>query len=221
MGVSVNNAAEAERLFNKDKDAFIMGLLQRAKAAATMELAAEEYKKAIQKMMETEAMPDKITHRYSTATNVIDLFKSSTWQTVEYDNPNKLEAQKQADEFIQSGTELVMKYAQFSEEERKTLEAIGIKTTQTMIDGSVEAIEAAISLKQEALKKATDPEEYKRIENEIKAEQAKLKAITGEKDKISAANYIDAYAQSKEIEKASQEIKDTIVQSEISIRQRR
>lgn len=220
MGVSVNNAAEAERLFNKDKDAFIMGLLQRAKAAATMELAAEEYKKAIQKMMETEAMPDKITHRYSTATNVIDLFKSSTWQTVEYDNPNKLEAQKQADEFIQSGTELVMKYAQFSEEERKTLEAIGIKTTQTMIDGSVEAIEAAISLKQEALKKATDPEEYKRIENEIKAEQAKLKAITGEKDKISAANYIDAYAQSKEIEKASQEIKDTIVQSEISIRQK-
>lgn len=49
MGVSVNDAAEAERLFNTNKDTFIMGLLQRAKAAAAMELAAEEYKKAVQK----------------------------------------------------------------------------------------------------------------------------------------------------------------------------
>lgn len=132
--------------------------------------------------MEAEAMPDKVTHKYSTATNVIDLFKGSTWQTVEYDNPDKLKAQEQADDFIKSGTELVMKFAQFSEEERKTLETIGIKTTQTMIDGSIEAIEAAISLKQQALKKVTNPKEYKRIEAEIKAEQAKLKAITGEKD---------------------------------------
>lgn len=216
MGVSVNDAAEAERLFNTNKDTFIMGLLQRAKAAATMELAAEEYKKAVQKMMEADAMPDKVTHRYSTATNVIDLFKKSTWQTVEYDNPDKLKAQEQADNFIKSGTELVMKYAQFSEEERKTLESMGAKTTQTMIDGSIEAIEAAISLKQQALKKVTDPKEYKRIESEIKAEQAKLKAITGEKD----TNYIDSYARSKEIEKASQEIKDTITKSEISIRQK-
>lgn len=182
MGVSVNDAAEAERLFNTNKDTFIMGLLQRAKAAAAMELAAEEYKKAVQKMMEAEAMPDKVTHKYSTVTNVIDLFKGSTWQTVEYDNPDKLKAQEQADDFIKSGTELVMKFAQFSEEERKTLESIGMKTTQTMIDGSIEAIEAAISLKQQALKKVTDPKEYKRIEAEIKAEQAKLKAITGEKD---------------------------------------
>lgn len=187
MGVSVNDAAEAEKLFNINKDTFIMGLLQRAKAASTMELAAEEYKKAVQKMMEADAMPDKVTHRYSTATNVIDFFKKSTWQTVEYNNPDKLKAQEQADNFIKSGTELVMKYAQFSEEERKTLESIGIKTTQTMINGSIEAIEAAISLKQQALKKVTDHKEYKRIEAEIKAEQSKLKAITGEKDKITTS----------------------------------
>lgn len=49
MGVSVNNAAEAERIFNKNKEAFILGILQRAKASATMELAAEEYKKAVQR----------------------------------------------------------------------------------------------------------------------------------------------------------------------------
>lgn len=219
MGVSVNDAAEAERLFNSNKDTFILGILQRAKAAATMELAAEEYKKAVQKMMEADAMPDKKTHRYSTATNVIDIFKASTWQTIEYDNPDKLAAQKQAEDFIKSGTQLIQKYAQFSEEERKTLESIGIKTTETMIEGSVEAIEAAIALKQQSLKKVTDPKAYKRIEAEIKAEQSKLKAITGEKEKNNTANYIDSYAQSKEIEKASQSIKDALVKSELDILQ--
>jgi hypothetical protein len=215
MGVSVNDAAEAERLFNTNKDTFIMGLLQRAKATATMELAAEEYKKAVQKVMEADAMPDKKTYKHYTGT----LFHGR-WETRSYDNPEKKKAQEQADDFIKSGTELVMKYAQFSEEERKILESMGAKTTQTMIDGSVEAIEAAISLKQQSLKKVTNPKDYKRIEAEIKAEQAKLKAITGEKNKIATSNYIDSYAQSKEIEKASQEIKDTITKSEISIRQK-
>lgn len=190
MGVSVNDAAEAERLFNSNKDTFVLGILQRAKAAATMELAAEEYKKAVQKMMEADAMPDKKTHRYSTATNVIDIFKASTWQTIEYDNPDKLAAQKQAEDFIKSGTQLIQKYAQFSEEERKTLEPIDIKTTKTIIEGSVEAIEAVIALKQQSLKKVTDPKEYKRIEAEIKVEQAKLRAITGEPLKSNQAEKI-------------------------------
>lgn len=173
MGVSVNDAAEAERLFNTNKDTFIMGLLQRAKAAATMELAAEEYKKAVQKMMEAEAMPNKTSQFIQTSN-----FGTGYW--VESDNLKKKNTKKEAESLFKSGTELVMKYAQFSEEERKTLESIGIKTTQTMIDGSVEAIEAAISLKQQALKKVTDPKEYNRIDAEIKVEQAKLSAITGE-----------------------------------------
>lgn len=213
MGISVNDAAEAERLFNANKDTFIFGIIQRAKAAATMELAAEEYKKAVQKMMEADSMPD-------TASQFVQTSSFGTGYYVESENWAKKKAKKEADDLFASGTELVMKYAQFSEEERKTLEAIGVKTTQTLIDGSVEAIEAAINIKQEALKKVTDPKEYKRIEEEIKAEQARLKAITGEKDKIAVSNYVDSYAVSKEIERASQEIKETIAKSEMDIRQK-
>lgn len=181
MGVSVNDAAEAERLFNTNKDTFVMGLLQRAKAAATMELAAEEYKKAVQKMMEADAMPDKTSQFMQTSS-----FGTGYWLSV--DNLKKENTKKEAESLFKSGAELVKKYAQFSEEERKTLESIGIKTTQTMIDGSIEAIEAAISLKQQALREVADPKEYKRIESEIEAEQAKLKAITGEKDKITTSD---------------------------------
>ena len=198
MGVSVNDAAEAERLFNIDKDTFIMGLLQRAKAASTMELAAEEYKKAVQKMMEADAKSaegvsfgDRFKSWFVKSAAGEDL--SGTLQKADlspeaFAKEKEENMRKEAESLFKSGTELVMKYAQFSEEERKTLESIGIKTTQTMINGSIEAIEAAISLKQQALKKVTDHKEYKRIEAEIKVEQSKLKAITGEKDKITTSD---------------------------------
>lgn len=124
---------------------------------------------------------------------------------------------KEAEDLFKEGDELIKKYAQFSEEERKSLEKIGITTTETMIEGSVEAIEAAIALKQQSLKKVTDPKEYKRIEAEIKAEQAKLKAITGEKEKIRP--YIDTYSQAQEVEKSAQAIKDAVRKTELDIRQ--
>lgn len=192
MGVSVNDAAEAERLFNTNKDTFIMGLLQRAKAASTMELAAEEYKKAVQKMMEADAKSaegvsfgDRFKSWFVKSAAGEDL--SGTLQKADlspeaFAKEKEENMRKEAESLFKSGTELVMKYAQFSEEERKTLESIGIKTTQTMINGSIEAIEAAISLKQQALKKVTDHKEYKRIEAEIRVEQSKLEAITGVKD---------------------------------------
>ena len=198
MGVSVNDAAEAERLFNINKDTFIMGLLQRAKAASTMELAAEEYKKAVQKMMEADAKSaegvsfgDRFKSWFVKSAAGEDL--SGTLQKADlsseaFAKEKEENMRKEAESLFKSDTELVMKYAQFSEEERKTLESIGIKTTQTMINGSIEAIEAAISLKQQALKKVTDHKEYKRIEAEIKVEQSKLKAITGEKDKITTSD---------------------------------
>ena len=227
MGVSVNDAAEAERLFNTDKDTFIMGLLQRAKAAATMELAAEEYKKAVQKMMEADAksaegvsLGDRLKSWFVKSAAGEDL--SGTLQKADlspeaFAKEKEDKLRREADRYKQSMLDFIYKAMGFDEESRKKIEEAGGKLTQTMIDGSIEAIEASISLKQQALKKTTNSKEYKQIEAEIKAEQAKLKAITGEKDK---SNYIDSYAQSKEIEKASQEIKDIITKSEISIRQK-
>lgn len=229
MGVSVTDAAEAERIFNSNKDTFILGILQRAKAAATMELAAEEYKKAVQKMMEADAKSaegvsfgDKLKSffvRGAATEDTSGTLINADLSPEAFAKDKEAQLRKEANALIKSGTELVKKYVQFSEEERKTLESIGIKTTQTIVEGSVEAIEAAISLKQQSLKKLTDPKEYKRIEAEIKAEKAKLRAITGEKEKVNLKNYIDSYAQSKEIEKAAQAIKDTITSSEISIQQ--
>lgn len=210
LGVSITDAAEAERIFSSNKDTFILSIMERAKAAAAMDLAAEQYKKAIQKMMEVDTMPDK-------SSQFIQTSSFGTGYYIETDNLKKKRAQKEADDLFNEGAELIKKYAQFSEEERKALESIGIKTTETMIDGSVEAIEATIALKQQSLKKVTDPKEYKRIEAEIKAEQTKLKAITGEKEKLQP--YVDTYNQDQEVEKSAQAIKDIVRKTELDIRQ--
>lgn len=210
MGVSVTDAAEAERLFASNKDVFILSLMERAKAAAAMDLATEQYKKAVQKMLKADAMPDK-------SSQFIQTSSFGTGYYIETDNLKKKNTKKEAEDLFKEGDELIKKYAQFSEEERKSLEKIGITTTETMIEGSVEAIEAAIALKQQSLKKVTNPKEYKRIEAEIKAEQAKLKAITGEKEKLRP--YIDAYSQAQEVEKSAQAIKDAVRKTELDIRQ--
>ena len=210
MGVAITDVTEAERLFVANKDTFILSIMERAKAAAAMDLASEQYKKAVQKMMEADAMPDK-------SSQFIQTSSFGTGYYIETDNQNKKNVQKEAEDLFKGGDELIQKYAQFSEEERKKLESIGIKTTQTMIEGSVEAIEAAIALKQQSLKKVTDPKDYKRIEAEIKAEQEKLKAIIGEKEKIRP--YVDTYGQTQEVERSAQAIKDMTRKTELDIRQ--
>ena len=44
LGVSITSVADAENLFNSQKDAFIESIELRAKAAAAMELASESIK---------------------------------------------------------------------------------------------------------------------------------------------------------------------------------
>lgn len=209
-GTAINNVADAENLLVKNKAAFIMSILEKAKAAAAMELAAEEYKKAVQKMTEAETMPDK-------SSQFIQTSNFGTGYYIEIDNLAKKKAEKEAEGYKQSMLDIIQKVLKHDDKLAELAKKAGFEFTSTIVEGSVEAIEAAISLKQQSLKKLTDPKAYKRIEAEIKAEQSKLDAITGGKNK--KPQYIDSYAQSKEIEKAAQAIKDTITSSEISIQQ--
>ena len=175
LGVSISDVSEAENIFITNKDKFINSITDRAQAAAAMNMAAEEYKKAIQKMQEAEAMPEKKTYTHY----VGQLFRGE-WVTSEYDNPDRIDAQAEANRLFQSGNELINKYIQYSNEEQQTLEKIGAKTTDALVAGSVAAIEASIAQKKEALDRLTNKADYKALK-EIEAEQKKLEAITGKK----------------------------------------
>ena len=176
LGVSISDVSEAENIFITNKDKFINSITDRAQAAAAMNMAAEEYKKAIQKMQEAEAMPEKKTYTHY----VGQLFRGE-WVTSEYDNPDRIDAQAEANRLFQSGNELIDKYIQYSNEEQQTLEEIGAKTTDALVAGSVAAIEASIAQKKEALDRLTNKADYDKALKEIEAEQKKLEAITGKK----------------------------------------
>lgn len=196
LGVSVNNTAEAERLFNTGKDKFIESVMARARASAAMELASKEYKKAIEKMVEADALPEKKTYKAFQGTNLFRLFDKDAWLEIEYDNPQKQKKETEAEKLFTSASELVTKYATFSEKEKEILKGIGVESTETIIEGSVAAIEATIALKEQALKEATNAEDYNRISAEIKAEKSKLAAIISRD-----TSYVRA------VEKAGQEVK--------------
>lgn len=182
LGARITEVSDAEKLLVENKEKFIETILLKAKAAASMELAAEKYKEALQKMTEAESLPQTKTHKYSTADNIIDVFKSSSWQTIEYKNPEVTALEEEGKKLEGEGKAFIEKAAQFSAEEREILKSIGVGSVDEVISGSVAAIEATIALKKESLKKITNRADYEKIEKEIKQEEKKLRAITGAKD---------------------------------------
>jgi hypothetical protein len=222
MGQSITNVSDAENLLINNKEAFIQGMLDKAKAAATMDLASQEYTKAIQKMFDAEVAESKgrnwLDKIKSTLINIpLTILPQSEKVTEEEMFQERIKKIKsEAKDYEQNMSNLIKSALGFETEGNKKIIEAGGNIINSLIEGSVEAIEAAISLKQQALKKVTDPKDYKRIEAEIKAEQSKLDAITGKKEKT---KYIDSYAQSQEIQKSSQAIKDSIIKSELEIRQ--
>lgn len=178
LGVSVTDVQDAENLLVDGKDKFVESIMARAKAAATMDMAAEEYKKAIQKMLEADAMPDKIEYTHY----VGEMFRGE-WVTGYADNLDKKEKQQEAADLFKSGDDLIKKYTGYKKEEAGKLKEINVETTDEIVAGSVDAIKASIAMKEEALGKLTNKADYDKAMKEIEAEKKKLEAITGKKGK--------------------------------------
>ena len=124
LGVSITSVEEAENAFIKNKTAFENSLFARAKAAAAMELAAEEYKKAVQKMMEADAMPETKTVWQATTQSIAG---GAQGQFVTMENTEKKKASAEATALFESGDKMIREAAGYSSEEAKILEEAGIK----------------------------------------------------------------------------------------------
>jgi len=180
LEVSVLDVNNAETLFNDGTDRFVQSLIERAKAAAAMEIAGERFKEAIEKMQKADAMPEKKTHTYSEADNVIDVFKSSSWKSVEYENPERVKAKKEAEDIFKDGENLIRMGEEYSEQADKLVADMGLKT-QEIVAGSVAQMEDIIKIKKDQQKRAVSKEEYDALQKDIDAQQKKLDAITGGK----------------------------------------
>ena len=192
LGVAIRDVSDAEKIFNDQKEEFIRSITARAQAAAAMDMAAEEYKKAIEKMQEADAA-EKAGVTFG------DRFKSFMARSAASEDPSGAlagadlspeayakeriaELNQSATDLFQSGNDLIRKYIEYSNEEQETLKKIGLQTTDALVAGSVGAIKASIQQKQEALNQLTNKADYDKALREIEEEQKKLEAITGKQD---------------------------------------
>jgi hypothetical protein len=132
LGVEVNNVADADNLFIKNAGAFIESVKYRAKAAAAMKLASEKYEEAIKKMMEADAMPDKVVRKKRGATpTMTDLLTSantgSTFSVEQVDNDAKARALAIAEGFRVAGDAFIDKVTGFQEEQQRALDEANIR----------------------------------------------------------------------------------------------
>lgn len=172
LGASVNDVVDAENLLVKSKDAFINAQIEKAKATIYLQQATEKVKELIKKEQEVAAMPDKSSTYVQTSS-----YGTGYW--VEGINQAKVEAKK---ELADLRAEITQGFTNAAEAEKRgfnILKNAGVSATQTYAKGSLGAIQQAIALKQEALKKLTNNADYQKAMKEIEALQKQADKITG------------------------------------------
>ena len=236
LGVSITSVEEAENALIKNQVAFENSLIARAKAAAAMKLAAEEYEKAVQKMVEAEAMPDTKTVWQATTQS---LAGGAQGQFVTMENADKKEAIAESNALFASGDSLIKKAADYSAEEAKILEDVNIKAKKANADKVKNAADTATKLRDmkaielEELRKAEDEllklvqdaraREYKEMEFSYGRQIEDLKArLETEKDlSIEARQYINDQISALEQQRANKrrELSEEALKAEIEATQ--
>lgn len=172
LGASVNDVVDAENLLVKNKKAFINAQIEKAKATFYLQQVTEKVKELIKKEQEVAAMPEKSSTYVQTSS-----YGTGYW--VEGVNQAKEEAKK---ELKNLKTEIEQGFKNAAEAEKRgfnILKNAGVSATQTYAKGSLGAIQQAIALKQEALKKLTNNADYQKAMKEIEALQKQADKITG------------------------------------------
>lgn len=172
LGASVNDVVDAENLLVKNKDAFINAQIEKAKATIYLQQATEKVKELIKKEQEVAAMPEKSSTYVQTSS-----YGTGYW--VEGINQAKVEAKKELADLRAEITKGFTNAAVAEKRGFNILKNAGVSATQTYAKGSLGAIQQAIALKQEALKKLTNNADYQKAMKEIEALQKQADKITG------------------------------------------
>lgn len=178
LGVSVQGVTDAENLLIANKDRFIAAQIAKAKASIYTEQATAKVKELLTAQDKLDKTPKayvskkgEYTDGYGVKRKGMTMVKDSDWQEAE-DNVNKI--QGEIDDLFQKAREA-------TENGTNALKQAGIDAANTYKDGTLGAIEQAISTKQAALKTLTNNADYEKAMAEINALQKQADAIKGNK----------------------------------------
>jgi hypothetical protein len=188
LGVSVKNAADAEKLLIDNKEAFIKAQILKAKAMAATELAAEKYKSVLQKMQDAEPTKYVGTGQYRNKQydkgSLVQQFGRSNSDPEKLLKEGKIAVNKEwtdwdnkqkayQSELDNAGKKLFQMAATFTAEEQKLLAQIG-QSGSKITEGSILAQEKVISGLQEEYKNAATELKRNGLAQEIKKQQSLL-----------------------------------------------
>ena len=177
LGVSVKSVAEAEKLLIDNKEKFIEAQMFKAKALAATETATEKYKEALQKELELENTPEKLTQ---TVPRVREggYGRPATFynETIQVDNPEYKKLSEQKETLEREGAELFAMAHEFTAEEQKILTEIGASANK-ITEGSIAALEKTISTLKTKYKEAATDTERTALLKQIQEQEALLKKI--------------------------------------------
>lgn len=177
LGVSVKSVAEAEKLLIDNKKKFIEAQMFKAKALAATETATEKYKEALQKELELENTPEKLTQ---TVQRVREggYGRPATFynETIQVDNPEYKKLSEQKETLKREGAELFAMAHEFTAEEQKILTEIGASANK-ITEGSIAALEKTISALKTKYKEAATDTERTALLKQIQEQEALLKKI--------------------------------------------
>lgn len=194
LGLAVRDVVDAERLLNSGKDAFVAAQIAKAKALIYVQQSTER----IRKQMELEA---EIANMSDTRTTFISngMFGGTY---LEVENTAKTKKQKELQEIT---NEIKKGYENAAIEESnalKNMTELGIDAVNTYRDGTIGAMEQAISDKKEALKSLSDPSEIRSNIEETKKMQKELDLLLGNNNKPKPKKEKDPFLENLEKQKA-------------------
>ena len=170
LGVSVSGVSDAENVFVKNSNAMVASIMLRARAAAAMEMATEQYKKGLQAQMDAQEEAKILKNGSLVEKAGVRLKQNARFTTLE----------DQAKEEMKSANELIKKSIGYDkagenlkikgginpyQEAKKAQAAKSTASKKTAADtadeylppGSVAEIQKRLAGIDEALQKATDP----------------------------------------------------------------
>lgn len=180
LGVSVNSVADAENLLIKNTQAFIKSQIAKAKATIYMQQAQEKMKEAMELRSkeelseQTKDLAEGSAFEYTIGGKLYQGVVAGINATKDLINKQRLKRAGELDKEIQ----VLYKKAISSESDAaKELEKVGINTAEKYAEGSLKALQEALSLKNEMFEKTGSDAERRKLKKEIDAIQKQIDKI--------------------------------------------
>lgn len=151
LGVSITSAGEADNLFVTNAEAFRQSLVERAKAVATFDLAVEQYKASIAKMMEADEKRDEKPGWLEGFVTTLGFASSRDF--ARWRNQDAEEIERQARVIRAKGDKLIEEQLSYQEKAKKLLEDAGISTASPVTAKSTNGVEKELKEREAALRR--------------------------------------------------------------------